>query len=324
MLFKKFNKKIVLGMAAMVAGVGVVALCSFFPFIIDPKRWQTSEFLSDELIMVAIVIFSTMCLMFISQASNNENVDSEISKARAKFTKSVKRITEGGLIVQFSQWVKNVFQKNDVKSMKERMSLAVGVEDFSVLELEDEKIRSLVGKMQSYGGHTYPDITKKQADEIINRVKRAKIKLVSPSYYLMCSTKSNDRTMSEMSGDEQKKKGVLLTFSLVSRIVMSLVIAMIFASLVYDTATGVEKASAWMKFASRMFTMATSSFMGFLLGSQMNDIDADYINMKCIVHDQFFEDAYSKKSKVEIMDERYQEQEIKANGKENVADPILG
>ena len=91
---------------------------------------------------------------------------------------------------------------------------------------------------------------------------------------------------------EARRKNTLLGFSIASKVIMTVVIAMIFASLIYDTATGsgVDQASAWLKFASRMTSMATSSFMGFMIGSQMNDIDADFINVRCLVHDMFVQD----------------------------------
>lgn len=40
--------------------------------------------------------------------------------------------------------------------------------------------------------------------------------------------------------------------------------------------------------------MATSSFMGYMVGCQMNDIDADFIDTKCLAHDEFFEDKTFK------------------------------
>lgn len=277
----------------MLCGVGVIALCSFFPFIIDPTRWQNTEFLSDELIMAAIVIFSTVCLMLISQASNAQNPNSNLAKARVKFFKSVARIIDGKLISSFSQWVKQRLQKNDIKSMKERMTLKTGVEDVSILELEDSEITALIQTPQKYGERYYKGITKKQANEI-KKIKRMRIALVDPSYYLTCSSIEAKRTITEKSGGEGKKKAALLTWSITSKIVMSVIIAMIFASLIYDTTQGSNTPQAWMKFASRMFSMATSSFMGYMIGCQVNDIDADYIEMRCLAHDQFFEDRTFK------------------------------
>lgn len=324
----KVNKKIVLGLGALVSCIAIVALCSFFPYIIDPTQWQNSEFLSDELIITAITIFSIVCLMFISQASNAQNPDSRIARARVRFLGgnrkdadgrtvriegSVERITKHNKISAFTQWVKQVLQPRDIRSAKERMLSKIGVDDFTLLDLDDSQIRALIETPQKYGERFYKGISKKQAKEIL-RAKKLRIEIVDPSYYLTCSAIDNNKTITEKSGRESRKKATLLSYSIVSKVIVSIVIAMIFASLILDTSQGVEQAKAWMKFVSRMFSMATSSFMGFLIGCQTNDIDADFIEMKCLAHDEFFEDStFVPKTQQELAKEEFVER-VKKEG----------
>ena len=286
---RKSNYKMVLGIAALICCVGVIALCSFFPFIIDPSRWQTKEFLSDELIIVAICVFSIVCVMFIGQASNSMNPNSKIARARVRFQTSVARVD--GNLSAFSQWVKQVLQPSDIRSEREKLLAKEGIDDYSVLDLEDSEIKALIGQPQKYGDRFYKGLSKRQAKAVIS-AKRFKMKLVDPQYYFSCSAIGSAQTISRKSGSEARRKNTLLGFSIASKVIMTVVIAMIFASLIYDTATGsgVDQASAWLKFASRMTSMATSSFMGFMIGSQMNDIDADFINVRCLVHDMFVQD----------------------------------
>ena len=288
-MMKKGNRKIILGIAALACCICVVALCSFFPFIIDPSRWQTKEFLSDELIISAICILSLVCVMFIGQAGNAMNPNSNIARARVRFQTSVARVQAN--LSGFSQWVKQVLQPNDIRSEKEKLLANAGIEDYTVLNLEDSEIKALIGTPQKYGDRFYKGLSKKQAKAVIS-AKRFKMKLVDPQYYLTCSAIGSEQTISRKSGSEAKKKNALLGYSIISKVVLSVVIAMIFASLVYDAATGsgVDQASAWLKFASRMTSMATSAFMGYLIGGQMNDIDADFINIRCLVHDMFAQD----------------------------------
>lgn len=301
------NRKVLLGGAALACFVGIIAICSFFPFIIDPSRWQTSEFLSDELIVIAIVIFSTVCLMSIAQASNAMNPNSKIARARVRFGTSVERVFKGQNISAFSQWVRKVLQPRDVRTAKERTVQRAGVEDVSVLDLEESDLKALVSAPQKYGDRFYKAITKKQFQAIM-RAKRMKFALVDPSYYLSCSKNSGDRTPTEQSATESRKKGALLTWSIASKIVVTVVVAMIFTSLVYDASTGVDAAKSWMKFASRMGSMASSSFMGYMIGCQTNDIDAYYIELKCLVHDEFFEDgSFKAKSQQEEAKEAFAE-----------------
>ncbi len=300
------NKKVLLGVGALLCLIGIVAVCSFFPFIMEPGRWQTREFLSDELIIVAIVIFSTVCLMIIAQASNAMNPKSELAQARVRFASSVDRIFRGMRISAFSQWVRKRLQPDDIRTARERMIAGIS-DDPGILDLEDSQIRDLVGKSQKYGEKFYKGITKKQRRKIIE-AKRRKFKLVDASYYLTCSKDSGDRTPTERSAGESSKKTALLAWSLGSKLVVTVVAAMIMASLVYDSSSGVEPAKAWMKFLSRMLTMMTSAFMGYVVGCQMNDIDADYIKLKCLVHDRYFEDSdFRPKSQQEEAKEEFME-----------------
>lgn len=302
-ILSKSNRKILLGLFTFVCAIGIIAMCSFFPFIVDPTRWQTEEFLSDELIIVAIVIFSIVCMMSISQASNAMNPMSKLAKARVKFLGttangvhvegSVERITKHDKISAFSQWVKKVLQPRDIQSAKERILIKAGIDDFTVLKLSEAELKALMSKPQKYGDRFYDIITKKQYLDI-KKAKNLKFTLVDPTYYLVCSSISSDKTITEKSGKESIKKGTLLTWSIASKSILTVIIAMIFASLVYDTTKGDLGATAWMDFASRMFSMATSSFMGYMVGCQMNDIDADFIDTKCLAHDEFFEDKTFK------------------------------
>lgn len=307
------NKKILLGVGALICFVGIIALCSFFPFVIDPTRWQTAEFLSDELIIVAIVIFSMVCLMMISQASNAMNPKSKIAMSRVKFAASVRRIFDGQRISAFGQWVRKSLQPNDTRTAKERMIARAGIDDMSVLDLEDAEVKSLVGMPQKYGERFYKSITRKQCSDIL-RAKRVKFALVDPSYYLSCEKRASDKTPTEQSAQENRKKGTLLTWSILSKVVVTIVVAMIFTSLVYDTATGADAAKAWMKFGTRMMSFASSSFMGYNIGCQMNDIDAYYIDLKCLVHDEFFEDgAFKPKTQQEEARDEFAERVKKEN-----------
>lgn len=287
-LYSKANRKIVLGVGALICCIAVIALCSFFPFVIDPTQWQTKEFLSDELIVMAIVIFSIVCVMYIGQASNAQNPESNIAKAKVKFMHSISLITD---ISGFEQWIVQKLQPSDMRTEKESILKRCGIDDMSVIDLEKSEIEGLIDTPQKYNGKYYRGISKYQAEQAL-KAKYFRMKLVQPTYYLSCSSISADQTISRKSGNENKKKGVLLTWSIASKVSMSVLTAIIFASLVYDVANGdgASQASAWLKFASRMMSMATSSFMGYLIGGQMNDIDADFIENKVLAHTMYLQD----------------------------------
>lgn len=285
---KYMNRKILLGVSSLLICVALIAVCSFVPFIIDPSRWQTTEFLTDELIIVAIVIFAMVATMFIGQASNAQNENSNLAKSRVSFFASVVKVVN---INAFNQWIRKVMQPNDIQNMQQRIMRQVGIEDFSVLKLEFAEIRALLETPQKYGDRYYKGLSQKQIDTIID-IKNGKYKvvLVEPEYYLSVKNLIDPRTITERSSKEGLKKGLYLTRSIVARVVLTVITAMIFASLMRDLGAEGDAAEATLKFISRLWAMISSAFMGYIVGCQINDIDAEYINMRVTVHNMFLQD----------------------------------
>lgn len=311
------NKKVALGSFALLCLVGIIGLCSFFPFIIDPKQWMTADFLSRELIISSISIFSMICLMFMAQASNAQNPRSEIAKAKVRFLGdgkgeegSVNRIMKHDLISAFAQWVRTVLQPNDIMTAKQKIMMKSGIQDFSLIKLDNGQLRSLIDNAREIDGKVYHSITKKQYNAILY-AKDYKVELVDFSYYLTCEKYASDRTITEQSAMEAKKKTTLLTYSIVSKVFMSVIIAMIFTSLIADTTQSVPMAKAWMDFTTKLFSMMTSAFLGYNVGCQLNDIDAYYVNLKCRTHDMFIEDkAFKPKTLEELAEEELKNEKV--------------
>jgi hypothetical protein len=311
---KKYtNKKVLLGFLALISVIAIICVSSFVPFIIDPTQWQTTEFLSDELIIVAITIFGVVCVMFIGQASNQANPNSNIAKAKVKFYGKVEKITN---ISGFCQWVKKVLQPNDIKSAKQRKMLQNKIEDTNILKLSLKEIKSLIDTPQKIEGIFYRGITKKQY-RALKRIKNGKLKidLVEPTYYLTFKAIDSDKTITERSGKESSKKTWLMAYSVGSKVVITLIVAMIMASFVRDTASGDnDLANSFLKFFNRIFALITSSFMGFIVGSQTNDIDAEFIEMRVLVQEMYLQDTtFVPLSEQELAKQEYIERVKKEN-----------
>lgn len=286
---KKFmNRKILLGVSSLLMCIGLIAVSSFIPFIIDPTRWQTKDFLTDELITVAIIVFCMVSAMFIGQAGNAQDERSNIAKARAKFLISVDKIVN---INSFNQWVKKIMQPNDIDSMHRRIMRQAGIEDYRVLDLERDQIRSLLEKPGCFNDLYFKGLSKKQIKTIIDiKDGKYKVTFVEPEYYLSTKTLIDARTITERSSKEGIKKGLFLAKSVVSRVVLTVITAMIFASLMRDLSAQEDMGEATMTFFSRLWSMISSSFMGYIVGCQINDIDAEYIEMRISVHERYLND----------------------------------
>lgn len=290
---KKFtSRKVLLGLFAVFICAILIGVCSFVPFIIDPNQWMTTKFLTDELIICAIVIFSMVAFMFVGQAANALRDESNLAKARTKFFECIKKITN---IFGFHQWVKKVLQPRDIQTIKERRLRAIGITEYRILELDNSQIKALEEKAGAYeirGEKLYfRGITKEQVEGVLKiRNERFKIDLVEPEYYLSVKNLIDNRTITERSSAEGAKKSFYLARSIIGRLLVTIITAMIFASFMRDLNTAVDAGAAWQTFLTRLWAMVSSCFMGYLVGCQINDIDAEYIEMRIIVQNMYLQD----------------------------------
>lgn len=331
---KGINKKVILGMFSILMCLGLIIVSSFVPFFIDPRQWQTKQFLTDELIICAIVIISMVSVMFIGQASNAQNPESRVAKARVEFFASLKTVIAKG-VSAFRQWIRKVMQPEDVQTIKERRLRHIGIDDPLILELDNQQLLELTKAAQRYAienadnerdrkGRYFKRISEEQYKNII-KIKNAgfHIKFVEPEYYLSVKNLTDTRTVSERAVNEGKKKRFFLSSSIISKLAITLVSAMIFASLVRDLSTSVDQAAAWAKFLSRVWAMLSSSFMGFIVGVQMNDIDAEYIEMRVQVHTRYMQDSdfeplsQQDEAKQEFVERVAKEQVLQLDNKSN-------
>jgi len=331
---KGVNKKVLLGIFSILMCLGLIIVSSFVPFFIDPRQWQTKQFLTDELIICAIVIISMVSVMFIGQAGNAQNADSRIAKARVEFFNSLKTVIARG-VNAFRQWIRKVLQPEDIQTIKERRLRHIGIDDILILELDNQQLLELTKAPQRYAienadnerdrkGRYFKRIEVEQYKAIL-KIKNAgfHIKFVEPEYYLSVKNLTDSRTVSERAVNEGKKKRFFLSSSIISKLAITLVSAMIFASLVRDLTQSVDQAAAWAKFLSRVWAMLSSSFMGYIVGVQMNDIDAEYIEMRIQVHTRYLQDSGFKplsqqeEAKQEFINRVKEEQVLKLDNKSN-------
>lgn len=285
--FKSLNKKVVLGLLTLALIIAIIAVSSFIPFLLDPQRFMTTKWLTDELIIIAITLSTTITVMFIAQASNMDNPKSEICKARVKFNESVALIDN---LTRFFQWVKRVLREQDKHSMIEREMNKLGV-DKNVYFLDNNQIKELAVNPQKFDGVFYKRLDEDLVKQII-RVKRKinRFKFVEPKHYTNIKSFSPYKTNSENASSEIIKKVIYVVFSVATKIILTLVFAMIVTALVVDTQTHLTQAQAWLDFLSRMFAFVSSSFLGWLVGSKLNDIDAFYILNRVEAHVRYRED----------------------------------
>ena len=317
------NKKIILGVTALVILMVVIFLFSFVPYTISGKKLTDPAFIVDLLMVCVITIFALIGTLFIGQASNAQNPKSKIAKATVEFLQSKTKVLEQGQ-TKFKQWVVNVLRVKDKQTIIERTLEEHGIEDHSVLKLSVSDIKGLTVP-QKYNGEFYDELSPQKIKFLLKlKEKGIKVNFVAPEYYLSVQGIKDKRTVSERSQEEDSKKGKIVFVSIASKLMLTISFSIIFALFVRDMTSGDYTATeVATKLFMRLFAFFSSIFMGYLVGCQINDIDAEYIEMRSGVHLDFLEDKdFKAKDIKEIAKEHFidrvkKEQVLKLENKSN-------
>ncbi len=290
---KYLNKKMMLGISALMFGVAIIFVCSIVPLAIEPSKWNSASFISDEIIVIALTILGEVCLLMIGQSYNEAQAVSKIAKAIVDFNKSLEEYV-GSKIVAFDQWIKSVLEPNDQKDRYKRLLRNAGIENMHYFDLTRKELKSLLKQPMTTGSGGdkiyYRQLTKKQYKLIVAILDgEFTINFVSPDTYRKLSKIDTDKNTSEKLANQQKKKTLTVVNSVFTKSLIVLACGLIFGALV---PTGAEQTTGetFMKLFTRLFSFTSAGFVGFMLGGQINDIDAEYIRDKIDVHKRFASD----------------------------------
>ena len=290
---KYLSKKMILGFTAMLMGLAIIVVCSIVPLAIEPSKWNSAEFISDEIILVALTIMGEVCLALIGQGYNQAQPMSKIARATTEFEKSLEE-NIGNEITAFDQRVKQRLEPHDQNEKYLRLLHNIGIENTHYLTLERTELKKCLEAPQKIKGVYYRQITKQQF-KVIEEIMNGKfsINFVSCDIYRKLSKIDNDKTISEKLSNQQKKKSATLISSVFTKSLLVVCTGLIFGALV-PTGGDFETTTILMKLFTRMFCFASAGFFGFFVGQQINDIDAEYIADKVDVHKRYKSDVAFK------------------------------
>lgn len=291
---KYLSKKMILGVSAMAFGVAIIFVCSIVPLAIDPTKWNSASFISDEIIIIALTILGEVCLLMMGQSYNEAQAVSKIARAKVDFNKSLEE-NIGNKIVAFDQWIKMVLEKHDQKEKNERLLRNLGIENKHYFDLSKQELKQLLKQPLVKGTGVdkiyFRQLNKKQYKTLVDVLEgKYAIDFVSPDTYRKLSKIDNNKSTSEKIANQQKKKTYTVLNSVFTKTLIVLASGLIFSALV---PTGAEQnmGETCMKLFTRLFSFTSAGFVGFVLGGQINDIDAEYIRDKIDVHRRFAGDT---------------------------------
>jgi len=298
------NKKIILGTTTIFSVIAIVFVISLFPFVLDPSRIFTTAWWTDEIILIVLTIISVVFTMYIGQASNGQDVRSNIAKAKVKFIVIIESINRS----TFEQWVEQILEPSDQDKVYKRILREIGIKQENILTLSKSDLKSLIGNPQRINNVWFDEINFAQFKKIIE-IKNGKynIKFVDPGYYLSDKSIDIDLSKSERARNENKKHSKSLTLSLGFRIALVLIFSITIGMFTRDLLQQQDIATSLMKLFTRLSTMCSGCFAGYLTGCQDNDISASYIEMKVdVMKEQLADATFKAKSVEEIAKEKFE------------------
>lgn len=323
-LAKKYsNKKTVLSTLSFTVVLAISILSAIPEFMIDPTQILTSRFVTKLIMTLIIGVVSLVCFIMIGSNNNALNQASEIYKARNTFRESVSSVIKQ--YSRFKQWVEVKRRPQKQKEVNERVLRHAGITNMHYLELDFTTLNDLVlaPNMELAKKYGVRQLTPEQRDLIVD-IKNGKytIQFLNINDYLYEKTIGIDETDEEMLVKQYKKRTLMFTETISSKMLITICIAVIFGAIGWDTTgtigqdlTAVQKTFTILwDILSKLANAIVSAMMGYYDGGKFNDFDARYLQVKTHVHTQFLEDTSfvaktDKELAVEEFKEYHQQQE---------------
>lgn len=303
---KKYsNKKSILGVLAVLLGVAVIFVTSIVPLAIDPSKWNTREFISNEIVQVAITLLGEVSCIMTAQAVNGSDPRSKLAKAKVRFNESLDK-NVGDRVFAFTQWVRYVLQPKDLSDKYFRLLRSAGIENKAYLNLSRSDLKSCLNAPMKIDDKFYRQINPKQYKLLIEILNgKHGIDFVSPETYLKLSKLDLDKNSSEKLSNQTKKTTLMMLNSIVRKTLSVLAVGLVFGALI---PTGVDKTvgETLTTLFSRLMTFGSASFVGYFVGCEINDVNAEYIEERILTHIKFKEDkTFVPKTEEEIAKQEF-------------------
>ena len=293
------SRKLVLGLLSFFLVVAVIVVSAFSELSMDPSQWGSSEFVSRQLIQVAIALMSMICFINIGKSGNALDPRSDIAKTRVEFNDSVGKIKNSG-INAFLQWVRKVKQIRDQEDEDEFLLRSAGISNMFYLELSEDELKLLLSqpysKETSEGKKYFNQLTKEQY-QVIKKIKNGSnaIKFINPTNYLILDKGSTEMSDSRRLSKQQQKETLTMVVDIGARFVSVLMFGFITSAFVIESLSeGADITRNLMYLFTRLSTAVSSAFMGYMNGCKINDLTASYIQIKISVHLQYLDDKAFK------------------------------
>lgn len=323
---KYVNKNNLFAFGAYALSLLLVLVASIPDIIISPERVFTMDFLTKELIAIIITIVSMTCFVFIGRNNNQMQPLSEYNIARGEFKKTRDIIqNDDNLFSGFEQWIENKFEEQEQKRKDKRLLKSKGIKDFSYLDLDYNELNELKEHSIKKDNHYYKQINEEQYKMLIAILNgKTRIGFIKWTDYLSDRTYGEELEISEILSNENRATVRFMATSIISKVVMGVLIASIFASITIDLSKSdsmTQEEVVWttiINLLQRLFNATWSAFLGNRTGKELNDRSAVYLNYKSTVHKMYLKDKdFKPLSEQELARQDYLKHEREKNKQAN-------
>ena len=315
---RKFNKKSLFSSLSLGLVILVIVSSTFFQASVDPNYWKTNAFLSSVLINLSLIIVGIVS--GVGEADNYyHNLQNGLYQTTyIKYSRTREKINN--FVDKFTFWNIDYFEREKKDKLVKYLNKYGIKQADKLLELDRTVIKELLGKPQLINGVYYKSLTEEQINAIYKVLDgKIKTKPLHEDYFLNAFISDQALSMYERAGNQEKNRNKKFVGLIGYRVLMTLIVAMIFAGMQIDTNNDVTMQQVWVNMITRLWTLGNAVAYGFFTNYEMTKDECIFLDYKTTVLNRFYLEVvqnktFNAKTTEDIAREEYEKREVeKAN-----------
>lgn len=323
---KKLNRKTFLTGISVLFAIIIIIITSVLNAGLNPDNWNSTEFLSNLIITIAIGIFGVISGQGMGDNYFRTNEKGLFISTYNSYNTMRTKINVH--IDKFEDWNKRLYAKEYYQKCVRYLKNNYGIKQAElILELDKNQVFLLEQPRffeTSKGKTAFNSLTKEQI-KAARKVLTGKIKMkyVHDSYFLNAYSKNKTQSMYEIASEQSKKQRQKYLSLMFYRVMVIIVFGFIMSGLVIDTQDPGRFNQAMINLISRLFTLFTSLAFGTLVASDLIKDECIYLDYKTTMLERFLIDVETNKFTAKSEEEKAIEKMEAIKNEQKSKDNIL-
>lgn len=295
---KKLNRKTFLTGISVLFAIIIIIITSVLNAGLNPDNWNSTEFLSNLIITIAIGIFGVISGQGMGDNYFRTNEKGLFVSTYNSYNTMRTKINVH--IDKFEDWNKRLYAKEYYQKCVRYLKNNYGIKQAElILELDKNQVLLLEQPRffeTSKGKTAFNSLTKEQIKAARKALTgKIKMKYVHDSYFLNAYSKNKTQSMYEIASEQSKKQRQKYLSLMFYRVMVIIVFGFIMSGLVIDTQDPGGFNQAMINLISRLFTLFTSLAFGTLVASDLIKDECIYLDYKTTMLERFLIDVETNK-----------------------------